>query len=192
MGSIKGINTTVAVYIPDTGHEIGSIRQINSTVGVRVGQIDGITLEDTNTDSEPPILTLTAMAVESYPMIYDPIGNVWHRQRGGSGYGYTNTQRVIHATDIGTSVNIIAQTLGTLQVFLPDTGHEIGSIKQVNTSVGVYIDTWRQTGAVRVGQIDGSVAVYFSQSHPTVRDIPATAISYLPSYAAGSVTGLVS
>jgi hypothetical protein len=57
-----------------------------------------------------------------------------------------------------------------------DPGHELGSIKGINNSIAVHIGSTGGTMGVRVGQVDGTVAVYFSQSKPIVlADVQNTA-----------------
>ncbi len=62
-----------------------------------------------------------------------------------------------------------------------DPGHELGSIKGINNSISTYLSGTAGTLGVRVGQIDGSVAVYFSPANPTVNaTFSATSLEVVP------------
>lgn len=87
--------------------------------------------------------------------------------------------------DPGYTLGKVDAGAGTFQVFLPDTGHTIGKVDAgtgtftvkldpsskiagSDSSLSVYLSGTAGTIGVRVGQIDGTVAVYFSQSKPVV------------------------
>lgn len=101
---------------------------------------------------------------------------------------YVVTEGKYGATKIAT----IHNTDGALKIY--DIANGTVQVSGITNSIGVYLDTWRQTGAVRVGQVDGTVAVYFSQSNPKVNlgtDIINFGATASVASAGGSVSGSV-
>ncbi len=149
--SNAGTGTMTVAF--DPGHELGSIKQINSTVGVYVDTIT--TTVAVKFNSEPTVISSGKQGATTRPLIM-------------------NTDGAIKVYDL---------VQGTVTV----TG--------ITNTIGVYLDTWRQTGAVRVGQVDGTVAVYFSQSNPKVNlgvDVVNCAHTASIASAGGSVSGSTS
>ncbi len=78
---------------------------------------------------------------------------------GNSGVVGATTQRVVHATDVATSMNIVGvNTTNTLGVYLSATA---GTINVSNTT----------SGTVSISAKDGTFAVYFSPSMPSLNNV---------------------
>jgi hypothetical protein len=164
LGSIKSINSSVAVYFDrgnptvtanagtgsfnvqlDPGHELGSVRGINSSVAVYF-------------DRANPTVTANA-GTGTFNVQFDPgheLGSIKNINSSVAVYFDRANPNVIANAGTGSF---------TVQF---DPGHELGSIKGINNSINVYLGATAGTIGVRVGQIDGSVAVYFSPASPTV------------------------
>lgn len=112
----------------------------------------------------------------------------------------SNTVGVV-VRDVNTSA-IVSALNGTLTVKL-DPGHELGSVKQINSSVAVYFEGSEPTVKAKYGSgtfavsldpgyelgsikgINSSVAVYFDRSGPTVNNSATMCVGS----AGGSVSG---
>lgn len=158
-----------------------------------------------NADATAPSATANNLAIQSRNTVYNgPTGN-WDRMYSGSGLA-ANALRVVNATDVASSMNIVGVgTANTLSVFIADTGHTLGKVDAgtgtftvkldpsskiagSDSSLSVYLSATAGTIGVRVGQVDGTVAVYFSQSRPTVLADEQTTASIFT--ASGSASGV--
>lgn len=161
LGKIEPGVGTFQVFLPDTGHEIGSIRGINSSVGVYfdhssplVGVISANTTANSDGINAGQLVTSGGGAVNN-PIsvaLYGFNGVNFDRLRDGSGVSNA-ALRVVQAVDIVSSVNIMGiGTSNTLSVFFPDTGHEIGSIRGNTNTLTVFLpDTGHTIGKADQG-----------------------------------------
>ena len=114
----SGSNPFRSIIVDPTGAELDLFKQgdnfaVGSDHGVGIlGLSDGIPqqyafvrVEGVDGDAETP-LTAGAMSTESYLMGYQSDNDEWNRLRTGKGYDSPGVLRVVHATDVGTSVNV--------------------------------------------------------------------------------------
>jgi len=162
----SGSNPQRQIIVDTTGAELDLFKQgdnfaVGSDHGLGIlGLSDGIPkkyafirVEGVDTDAETP-LTEGAMSTESYNMGYDPYAGTWNRLRTGSGYDNPGVLRVVHATDVGMSVNVIGAT------------STIGAT--LLNGEGLARDSWAITGiasSISVSLID-SGGIQYSGSNP--------------------------
>lgn len=194
LGSIKGINSSINVHVLSTngsigvnvgkvadtvsvrldpGYELGSIKGINSsinvhllstagTLGVNVGKIS---------DTVSVYLGATAGTIGvTVGKITDTVSVYLGATAGTLGVTVgkiTDTIAVNNVTPSGAST---ADSNFRAQRVLIAGAHAAASIQVIGitNSISTYISGTAGTLGVRVGQVDGSVAVYFSPSNPTV------------------------
>lgn len=117
------------------------------TLGVRVGQVDG---------------TVAVYFSQSAPTV-----KVKNETNGTIAVKFDSEPTVIASgKDGATTRPLRSNSDGAIKVY--DLTAGTVSISGYSGTIGVYVDTIRQTAGVRVGQVDGTVAVYFSQSNPKV------------------------
>ena len=146
---------------------------ITNTVNVDVGRVAD-TVSVMFSPSHPTVKVTGSIATNPFT----PAGSTM------SDEGY-DAQRVLIAGSHAAASLVVSgqQAAGTNRPFIVNTDGAVkvydiadGSIKisGYTSSLGVYVDTIRQTIGVRVGQVDGTVAVYFSPSEPTIKGITNT------------------
>ncbi len=167
-------NTDGALKIYDIANGTVTVNAGSGTMGVRVQQIDG--------------------TVGVYFSQSEPTVKIKNETSGTINIKFNSEPTVIDSGKDGTTTRPLRMNSdGAIKVY--DLAAGTVSISGYSGSVGVYIDTWKQTGAVRVGQVDGTVAVYFSQSNPKVNlgvDIINCAHTASIASAGGSVSGSTS
>jgi hypothetical protein len=183
---------TMAVYFDQSEPVVKVKNETNGTISVKF-------------NSEPTVVSSGKQGVTTRPLIMNTDGaiKVYDVVNGtmtvNSGTGtlavrfsdepYVVTEGKYGATKIAT----IHNTDGALKIY--DIAQGTVTVTGITNTIGIYLDTWRQTGAVRVGQVDGTVAVYFSQSNPKVNlgvDIINCAHTASIANAGGSVSGSTS
>lgn len=148
--------STVAVSL-DPGHELGSIKGINSTVAVYFDQ------------SEPTVKVKTGSTVAvsldpGYTLGY--IAGTRATLAVSGGEAYEESAVVPAAPSGGTAMMERDDALGGITPSEGDWTHF-----RANANGALWV---RHDGTIRVGDIPGTVAVYFDQSAPTVKAIPST------------------
>lgn len=181
--TLEGIQSSVAVHLASTGGTIHTyldpgttLEGIQSsvgvhlvgtsgTIGVRVGQVDGTVAVWFSPSSPAVSATFSAASLEVVPTTGSrkTMDDAHAAQRVllvGS-----QTAASLLVSGITNTVGVhLTGTSGTLQVAL-DPGT---TLEGIQSSVAVHIGSTAGTMGVRVGQVDGTVAVYFSPSNPTV------------------------
>lgn len=140
----------------DPGHELGTIKGNSNTLTVF--------LPDTG-----HTLGKVDAGVGTFNVQLDPghtLGAITTLQ------SITNTVNV--QLDPGHTLGKVEPGVGTFQVYLPDTGHEIGSIRGITNSIAAHILSTGGTIQVKVDPsskiagIDSSIAVYLQSTAGTL------------------------
>lgn len=192
IGSISGIDSTVAVYFDPASPSVSASfsaasLEVTPTTGSRI-------LYDLGHQAVRTIIAGTSAAASLQVV------------------GITNSIAVHVLTTGGTMAVNVGKTDGTVTVRL-DPGYELGSVKGINSTVGVfltgtagtqhvYLDpgttlegiqssvavhilSTNGTMAVNVGKVDGTVAVFFSPGTPAVATTLAGTIAAVPTTGSG-------
>lgn len=97
--------------------------------------------------------------------------------------GITNSIQVHILSTAGTMAVNIGKTDGTITV-RTDPGYELGSIRGINSSINVHVGS--TGGTLRVGDIPGTIAVFFSPANPAVAATFSGSIAAVPTSGSGS------
>lgn len=176
---VAALGGTLAIYVHTTA----------GTLAVDVGKIQALKQSSGDGASATNMLNILPMAFN---------GSTHDRLRNNTGVA-AGALRVVMASDAVGSISVasVATSIGvyfdrgnptvtanagsgsfTVQF---DPGHELGSLKGINNSISAHILSTAGTLGVRVGQIDGSVAVYFSPGNPSVNaTFTSTSLEIVP------------
>lgn len=142
--AVTGITDTVAVHFDGSTPTI----QVGNKSSGNVAAVQS-SFSDGESNSQ------NALNVHAHLQHYN--GSTWDRTRGSSGYS-DGALRVVHATDVGTSVKL-----------LDSANTEIGDVGRVRNIIDGTLSTVTGiTNTVSISAPDGTFAVYFSPATPAV------------------------